>query len=52
MVAEVLNTDEEQYGGSGVRHLQPLRPEPVPAQGRPASLRLTLPPLATVWFRP
>ncbi|MFD4246148.1 1,4-alpha-glucan branching enzyme [Streptomyces sp. NPDC058525] len=49
---EVLNTDQEQYGGSGVRHLQPVRPEPVPAQGRPASLRLTLPPLATVWFRP
>ncbi|MFF1340169.1 1,4-alpha-glucan branching enzyme [Streptomyces sp. NPDC058290] len=49
---EVLNTDLEQYGGSGVRHLRPLRPEPVPAQGRPASLRLTLPPLATVWFRP
>ncbi|MCX5612118.1 1,4-alpha-glucan branching enzyme [Streptomyces sp. NBC_00047] len=49
---EVLNTDQEQYGGSGVRHLQPLRPEPVPAQGRPASLRLTLPPLATVWLRP
>ncbi|MFB7464588.1 1,4-alpha-glucan branching enzyme [Streptomyces sp. NPDC056224] len=49
---EVLNTDHEQYGGSGVRLLQPLRPEPVPAQGRPASLRMTLPPLATVWFRP
>ncbi|MEU3771643.1 1,4-alpha-glucan branching enzyme [Streptomyces sp. NPDC032472] len=49
---EVLNTDLELYGGSGVRHAQPLRPEPVPAQGRPASLRLTLPPLATVWFRP
>lgn len=49
---EVLNTDREEYGGSGVRHLEPLRPEPVPAQGRPASLRLTLPPLATIWFRP
>lgn len=49
---EVLNTDEERYGGSGVRHLQSLRPDPVPAQGRPASLRLTLPPMATVWFRP
>ncbi|MFJ4778336.1 1,4-alpha-glucan branching enzyme [Streptomyces sp. NPDC088762] len=49
---EVLNTDREEYGGSGVRQPQPLHPEPVPAQGRPASLRITLPPLATVWFRP
>lgn len=49
---EVINTDSEAYGGSGVRHLQPLRPEPVAAQGRPVSLRLTLPPMATVWFKP
>ncbi|WSR88709.1 1,4-alpha-glucan branching enzyme [Streptomyces erythrochromogenes] len=49
---EVLNTDLEAYGGSGVHHGQPLRPEPVPAQGRPASLRMTLPPLATIWLRP
>ncbi|NXY98993.1 1,4-alpha-glucan branching enzyme [Streptomyces sp. BR123] len=49
---EVVNTDLEAYGGSGVRHLAPLRPRREPAQGRPASLHLTLPPLATVWFRP
>ncbi|GHD56748.1 1,4-alpha-glucan branching enzyme [Streptomyces goshikiensis] len=49
---EVINTDDERYGGSGVRHAEPLRPEPVPAQGRAASLRMTLPPMATVWFRP
>ncbi|MEV8530926.1 1,4-alpha-glucan branching enzyme [Streptomyces sp. NPDC051211] len=49
---EVLNTDHERYGGSGVHHAKPLRPERKPAQGRPASLRLTLPPLATLWLRP
>ncbi|MET9610083.1 1,4-alpha-glucan branching enzyme [Streptomyces sp. NPDC006512] len=49
---EVLNTDMEVYGGSGVHHSKPLRPEPVPAQGRAASLRMTLPPMATVWLRP
>ncbi|MEU3314732.1 1,4-alpha-glucan branching enzyme [Streptomyces sp. NPDC048387] len=49
---EVLNTDLEVYGGSGVRQDRPLRPEPVPAQGRGKSLRMTLPPMATVWFRP
>ncbi len=50
--SEVLNTDAPRYGGSGVPNPAPVKPEPVPAQGRGASLRLTLPPLATVWFRP
>ncbi len=49
---EILNTDEARYGGSGVTHPDPLKPEPVASHGRPASLRLTLPPLATVWLRP
>ncbi|CAM5323160.1 1,4-alpha-glucan branching enzyme GlgB OS=Streptomyces alboniger OX=132473 GN=glgB PE=3 SV=1 [Streptomyces alboniger] len=49
---EVLNTDEARYGGSGITSPDPLKPEPVASHGRPASLRLTLPPLATVWLRP
>ncbi|MFD5972976.1 1,4-alpha-glucan branching enzyme [Streptomyces bacillaris] len=49
---EVLNTDAERYGGSGVTNEEPLKAEAVPAHGRPASISLTLPPLATVWFRP
>ncbi|MEV5977067.1 1,4-alpha-glucan branching enzyme [Streptomyces sp. NPDC052114] len=49
---EVLNTDEARYGGGDVTNPDPLKPEPVPSHGRPASLRLTLPPLATVWLRP
>ncbi|MEU5577290.1 1,4-alpha-glucan branching enzyme [Streptomyces huasconensis] len=49
---EVLNTDEARYGGSDVTHPDPLKPEPVASHGRPASLLLTLPPLATVWLRP
>ncbi|MEU8890607.1 1,4-alpha-glucan branching enzyme [Streptomyces sp. NPDC048442] len=49
---EVLNTDAERYGGSGIHHPEPLKPESVPHHGRPASIRITLPPLATVWFRP
>ncbi|MEV6790657.1 1,4-alpha-glucan branching enzyme [Streptomyces sp. NPDC051320] len=49
---EVLNTDAGLYGGSDVRNADPLKPEAVPAHGRPASIELTLPPLATVWFRP
>ena len=38
---EVLNTDDVRYGGSGVGN-----PEPVSGSG------MTIPPLATVWFRP
>ncbi|WP_440581976.1 1,4-alpha-glucan branching enzyme [Streptomyces flavofungini] len=49
---EVLNTDEARYGGGDVTNPDPLKPEPVASHGRPASLRRTLPPLATVWLRP
>ncbi|MEU2069864.1 1,4-alpha-glucan branching enzyme [Streptomyces anulatus] len=49
---EVLNTDAARYGGGGVRNEEPLKAEAVPAHGRPCSISLTLPPLATVWFRP
>ncbi|MFI7344342.1 1,4-alpha-glucan branching enzyme [Streptomyces sp. NPDC050085] len=49
---EVLNTDGGRYGGSDVTNPEPLKPDDAPAHGRPASLRLTLPPLATVWLRP
>ncbi|MFJ1744900.1 1,4-alpha-glucan branching enzyme [Streptomyces sp. NPDC088116] len=49
---EVLNTDAGRYGGSDVRNEDPLKPESVSAHGRPASIQLTLPPLATLWLRP
>ncbi|MEV5510764.1 1,4-alpha-glucan branching enzyme [Streptomyces orinoci] len=49
---ECLNTDALRYGGGGVIHPDPVKAEPVHHQGRPASVQLTLPPLATVWLRP
>ncbi|WP_128434759.1 1,4-alpha-glucan branching enzyme [Streptomyces cyaneus] len=49
---ESLNTDAAKYGGSDVTNPDPLKPEAQPWHGRPASIRLTLPPLATVWLRP
>ncbi|WP_405783965.1 1,4-alpha-glucan branching enzyme [Streptomyces sp. NBC_00859] len=49
---EVLNTDTGLYGGGDIRNTEPLKPEPVPYHGRASSVGLTLPPLATVWFRP
>ncbi|MFD5074609.1 1,4-alpha-glucan branching enzyme [Streptomyces sp. NPDC058371] len=49
---EVLNTDLARYGGSDVTNEGPLKPEPEPSHGRPVSLSLTVPPLATLWLRP
>ncbi|MER6672300.1 1,4-alpha-glucan branching enzyme [Streptomyces sp. NPDC000983] len=49
---EVLNTDEERFGGGGVTNPEPVKPEAQGWHGRTASVRLTLPPLATVWLRP
>jgi 1,4-alpha-glucan branching enzyme len=45
---EVLNSDSETYGGSGQGNLGGVDTEPIPAQGRPQSVALTLPPLACV----
>ncbi|WP_372409723.1 1,4-alpha-glucan branching enzyme [Streptomyces luteireticuli] len=49
---ECLNTDAVRYGGGGVADQDPLKARPVRQHGQPASVELTLPPLATVWLRP
>ncbi|MFE7658817.1 1,4-alpha-glucan branching enzyme [Streptomyces bottropensis] len=49
---EVLNTDAEAYGGTGATTSAPVKPDPLPWHARPASIRVTLPPLSTVWLRP
>jgi 1,4-alpha-glucan branching enzyme len=49
---EVLNTDEERFGGSGVLNADPMKAEQMESHGRRTSIAPTLPPLATVWFRP
>jgi 1,4-alpha-glucan branching enzyme len=46
--AEVLNTDDPRYGGSGVDNARSVVAEEVPAHGRSYSLSLTLPPLAAM----
>jgi 1,4-alpha-glucan branching enzyme len=42
---ERLNTDDTRYGGSGVTNPNPVKPED-------GQVRITLPPLATVWLTP
>lgn len=48
---EILNTDAEEFGGSGVGNYGSVVAEDVPLGGRPASVELTLPPLAAIWLR-
>jgi 1,4-alpha-glucan branching enzyme len=48
----VLDTDAPGYGGSGYRGVDEGDVEPVPAHGHAQSLRLDLPPLATVFLQP
>jgi 1,4-alpha-glucan branching enzyme len=47
---ERLNTDSAIYGGSNVGNAGGATASPIPAHGRPHSLELTLPPLATLVF--
>ncbi|WP_328224042.1 1,4-alpha-glucan branching enzyme [Streptomyces sp. NBC_00310] len=49
---EILNTDAAVYGGTDATMPEPVKPEPQSWHGRPASIRVTLPPLSTLWLRP
>jgi 1,4-alpha-glucan branching enzyme len=49
---EVINTDSAYYEGSDVGNGGGLMAEPLPYHGKPYSLKLTLPPLAAVYFKP
>ena len=48
---ELLNTDAEVYGGSGIGNLGRSTTEDQPWHGFPQSVPLTLPPLAVVYLR-
>jgi 1,4-alpha-glucan branching enzyme len=49
---EVLNTDAELYGGSGVGNLGAVTALDQPYADQPASATLRLPPLGTLWLTP
>jgi 1,4-alpha-glucan branching enzyme len=49
---EMINTDAESYGGSGVGNLGSFTAEEVPWHGRPASAGIRIPPLGALWLRP
>jgi 1,4-alpha-glucan branching enzyme len=49
---EVLNSDAQIYGGSGVGNLGGVEAQPAPVNDQPWSLTLALPPLAALFFVP
>ena len=49
---ELLNSDASEYGGSGMGNFGGVQAAPAAAHGRYHSLTLTLPPLATMFFKP
>jgi 1,4-alpha-glucan branching enzyme len=48
---EIFNSDATMFGGSGVGNSGGVNADVVPFHGRPASIAVTLPPLAVVVFR-
>ena len=48
---ELLNSDAQAYGGSGIGNLGGVEAEENPCHGRPYSLNITLPPLSVVFFK-
>jgi 1,4-alpha-glucan branching enzyme len=49
---ELLNSDAEMFGGSGMGNMGGVQAERFPCHGREASVRLTLPPLSATYFVP
>ncbi|MEI2669786.1 MAG: alpha amylase C-terminal domain-containing protein [Marmoricola sp.] len=49
---ELINTDAAVYGGSGVGNLGTITAHQIPHHAQPASTRLRVPPLGSLWLRP
>jgi 1,4-alpha-glucan branching enzyme len=49
---EILNTDSKFYEGTDVGNSGGVRAEPIPWNDRPYSIKLRLPPLAVMYFKP
>jgi 1,4-alpha-glucan branching enzyme len=49
---ELLNSDAQEHGGSGMGNLGGVHAEAVAAHGRPYSVSLTLPPLSALFLKP
>ena len=47
---QILNTDQEKYGGSELGVVKSIKAEKIPWHGMDYSAAITLPPLASMWF--
>src|SRR5256714_890401 len=47
---QILNTDNEKYGGGGIGVVRSIKAEKIPSHGYDYSAAITLPPLGTMWF--
>ena len=48
---EIMNTDAEIYGGSGVGNFGGVQTQEHQSHGRPYSAEITVPPLGSVWLK-
>jgi 1,4-alpha-glucan branching enzyme len=48
---ELLNSDAQEYGGSGMGNLGGVHADALPTHGRPFSVSLTLPPLSALFLK-
>ena len=48
---EVFNSDNEEFGGSGVKNVGEILSEDVSWHNREQSIEITIPPLATIYFK-
>ena len=46
----ILNTDAEEFGGSGVEVVKSFKAKDDPIHGQPYSAQISLPPMSTLWF--
>ena len=49
---EIMNSDSAYYEGSDAGNAGGVRAEPIPWHGRPWSIKMRVPPLAAVYFKP
>ena len=49
---EILNTDAEEFGGSGVGNMGKISVKDAGTHGQPFSAEITVPPLGAVYFKP
>ena len=51
VLKELINSDDKQYGGSGILNRPEIGSEGEPFLEHPCSAKITLPPMSCIWFR-